>query len=99
MPILYSLENPSSWTPTTVTVGATSTLISAANNSRIFILIVNTSSEVIYINIGAAATTASIPIYPQGVLQLSLADKTNTVDAIYGICSSGGKTVNVFEGV
>lgn len=78
-----------------VSIGATLTLISAANASRKSVIIWNPGITIVYI--GGPTTTTSgatqgIPLAPSGTIVIS-----NTVAAVYGICAVAG-SVNYLEG-
>ena len=85
---------------TTAAMNTGSTIIIAANSSRVYLLIQNISDVDIYINVAgaAAATTTGILIAANGGYYETPGGVTTTT-AVYGITSSGSsKTVVVLEG-
>jgi hypothetical protein len=51
----------------TITAGGAAQTVFAANTSRVYLFIVNTSDTIMYLDVtGAAATTASIPLAASG---------------------------------
>lgn len=87
-----------------VTVGATSTLLSAENAGRKYLLIQNISDEAVYIKFeSAAVSTEGIVLLPAtansvNVIELTVGNENLTIQAVYGICASGSKSVLVTEG-
>ena len=79
---------------TSVTVGATSTEIAAANTDRVEIIIVNDSDEEVYLAQGAAAVmNKGIRLNRRGGTYIS----GIFTGVINGICASGSKNVCVSE--
>lgn len=88
--------------PSAVTIGSTSTLVLAANSNRKYALFQNDSVETIYIQQGrVAALNTGIRLLPNGTGSYEMSGKYGNLykGAIYGICSSGSKTLLVTEGV
>jgi len=89
-----------------VTVGSASTLISAKNAGRKYLLIQNISDEAVYIKFGEAAVAdegIQIPAVDgdgnvRNVIELTVGNENLTIQAVYGICASGSKSVLVTEG-
>jgi len=87
----------SSGTNGKVTVGATSTLVSAPKSNRVYALLVNDSDETIYIALGAAAVlNQGIPLFASGG-SLTLDGKYPFKGAIYAISTSGTKNLSYFD--
>ena len=91
------------WTQTQVTVGATSTLLLAANTLRKAVILQNISdADIDYSLDGTAATTSDgLRLYAESDPLVMLAvDGVLTSLAIYGIDSSGvgSRNVRVLEG-
>jgi len=86
----------SSSTASSVTVGTTSTKVLEKKSGRTFAILSNLGDEVMFINMGnAAVMNKGIPIYPQGSYELS--GERLYRGAIYGICTSGSKTMSILE--
>jgi len=83
-------------TNSSVTVGATSTLVVDKRSERRYCLLVNDSDEVIYLALGAdAVMNKGIPIWPTGYIEL---DGTMPFKGlIRAICASGGKNLTIFD--
>lgn len=96
---LAASATPVTPTETVVSVTATSMTVLAANASRVGGYIVNVSDTLIYLSHNTPATTAGIPLYPNGGLfQLTINYGRNPItNAIYGISASGTKDVRVIE--
>lgn len=98
---------PLAYTYTQVTVGAASTELVAANSKRMYLMIINRSTERIDLKEGAAAVSGEgTPLNPvdassniMGWHEWSQHLGNLTQEAVNGICASGGKTVTVKEGV
>jgi len=81
-----------------VSIGSGSTQVLEANGGRQYCLMVNDSDEVMYLNLGSAATLhKGIPLMPNGGA-LELTDENLFVGAAYAICASGAKNLSIFEG-
>lgn len=81
-------------TNTSVTVGSSTTEIAAANLKRIELVLVNDSSETIYLGIGASAVmNKGVRLNANGGSYV----ERNSTAAINGICSSGSKNICVVE--
>ncbi len=87
----------SSFTNTAVTVATTPTTILAANGKRKYAVIVNDSTEPVYLKFGAGAVMNSgVRLNAQG--GSLLIDKSNLYTGlITGICTSGSMVVTVLE--
>ena len=90
-------------TQTKITVGASSTLILAANPDRTYLRIANLSDEIISIkNTDAAVANEGWTIQPistnNGSDVLELKYPNIPAGQINGICASGSKVVSVVEG-
>lgn len=75
-----------------VTVGNTSTLVSAAGGPRP-LAIYNSATETIHIQTGAAAVAGSCLPLEQGRGQVF-----DTDEAVYAICASGGMSITTWQG-
>ena len=100
------MPNPLEWPITTFThtapvIAAVTTAALAANASRLYVCLVNDSTEPIYIKIGAAAVmNEGIRINAAGGSYEMSQDIDNlSFAAINAICNSGGMTLLVTEGV
>jgi hypothetical protein len=83
-------------TPTSVTVGAASTQVLAANASRLQAVLVNNSDEEIYYAKGASAVlNAGVRLNAYG----GSATINGFKGAINAICASGGKNLSVMEDI
>lgn len=84
-----------SYSSYTVNVGATSTLVKAANSQRTFLVIINDSSETIYLAFGEdAVINSGIRLAPVGGwYSLSREDGNLTNLAVYGIHGGSGNKV------
>jgi len=98
---LYDEGSYTTGTPTTVTVGATTTVALAANTNRIHALLINDSTETIYLKIGAsAAMNQGIRLNAGGGnYSMSRREGNLNIGAINAICTSGSKILLVLEGV
>jgi len=86
-----------------VSVGATSTLVMAANPLRTFLCITNVSDELVSLGFGAAAVAnKGCPINAKPTTgkcdRVIMCGPAIFKGAIYGICASGSKTVATCEG-
>ena len=80
--------------PNAVTVGASPTKIPTSPLSkRKTLLIMNISTNIVYIGNSAVTTSNGFPIYPRGVLHISIEDNVD----IYGI-ASGNSACRILEG-
>lgn len=88
-------------THTAPTIGNTTTVALAANTTRRYLLLVNDSTEDIYIKLGAAAVmNQGIRINANGgSYEMSKKLGNLYTGAINGICTSGSKILLVTEGV
>lgn len=88
----------STFTNTAVTVATTPTTVLVANGKRKYAIIVNDSTEPVYLKLGAGAVLNSgIRLNAQG--GSILIDKNNLYTGlITGICTSGSMVVTVLEG-
>lgn len=85
-------------THTTVTVGATSTLVLAANQNRRHLLLQNDSDEVIYVSFGkAAVANEGIRLAAAGGSYEMVSDTVYS-QVINAICASGSKKLLVTHG-
>ncbi len=75
-------------TTQTVTSGGVSQQVFGANASRVYLLIVNPSDTIMYVEFGSAATTASIPIAANGGFYEPLVAPGQTVNLL---CATTGK--------
>ena len=83
-----------------VTVGATSTLVLAANTQRVFARLTNDSTEPIYLMLGNAAKMNSGIRLEKSALTNNFWEINNTNlynGSIYAICNSGSKVLLVME--
>lgn len=92
------------YTQTNVVVGTGTTVLSARNEKRKYLLIQNRSTEDVDIMIeGPAILGSGIVIAAKGnpgsAVLFSEAQQNLTIEKISGICTSGTKTVSVTEGV
>jgi len=78
-------------TDASVTVNATTTVVLAANPTRISALIVNTGSVIVYLKQNGAATTSHFPLNPGASLTI------RHQLAVNGIVATGTGTVWVLE--
>lgn len=86
--------NNAAYTTTTPTVTNSSTTLLASNTSRKFLTIQNNdASGIVYVNFGAAATTAHLKIMPGGSLFINSAAPSNDVRAIGSIASNANVVV------
>ncbi len=87
-------------THTNPTIGTQTTVALAANTTRLYALFANQSGEEIDIKLGTAAVLAQgIPI-PNGYnYEMSKKFGNLYTGTVNGICTSGGKTLLVVEGV
>ncbi len=94
LPVTASLTPPSGGqtfttaSVQTVTAGGTSQAVFAANTSRVYLLIVNNSDTIMYVEFGADATTASIPLAANGGFYEPLIAPGQTVNLL---CATTGK--------
>jgi len=88
-------------THTAPEIGASSTLVIAANTNRKYLCLINDSSEEIYINIGGTAAVNTGIRIPASGGSYEMSSKLGNLStaAIAGICASGGMTLLVTEGV
>ncbi|MVP00349.1 hypothetical protein [Paenibacillus lutrae] len=86
---------------TAVTVGSSSTAINTGNSTRRYLLLVNDSDEVIYVNLGGtAALNTGLRINPNGGSYEMTAALGNVYQGVINaISSSGNKVLLVTEGV
>lgn len=85
------------YTQTTPTVVSATTALLALNTSRKFVSIQNNdSSGILYINFGAAATTAHFKLIPGATLILDTVVSTQAINAIGSIASNAN--ISVIEG-
>ena len=95
-PIIRSIETV---TDDSVTVGAVTTVILAANSRRVNAVFVNDSNEVIYLARGnAAVLNEGIRLNASGG-SFEINDDNLYLGAINGICASGQKNITVSEGI
>ncbi len=74
----------------TITSGATAQTVFAANTSRAYLLVVNTSDTIMYLEVtGAAATSTSIPLAPNNGFYEPLVAPTSVISIL---CATTGKT-------
>ncbi len=93
-------------TQAAITVGATSTLVIAANAIRNYLLIQSIADEVIYLMVDGAAVMTEGTQLPamdtdgnsQGAIEYSFVQGNLHNKAVYAICASGSKTLLVTEG-
>jgi hypothetical protein len=96
VPVEYAMGTPA--IKATVTVGATTTVILAANSARTHAIVKSqaTNTEPLYLAIGEAAVQNNgISLDPGETMQIGPFDHTTL--AINGICASGGMLANVWE--
>ncbi len=87
----------STGTSTGVTVGSSSTQILPATSGRAYAILVNDSSEEVYLSLGSAAEmNKGIRLNRRGGV-FSIGGSKPFRGVINGICSSGGKNVCVME--
>jgi len=85
-------------TPTSITVGATSTLVLAAGDDYEEITLVNDSDETIYISVGTAAImNKGIRLNANGGFKVWDYPQIPT-EIIYAICTSGSKNLTLTYG-
>jgi len=95
-PIIRSIETV---TDDSVTVGAVTTVILAANSRRVNAVFVNDSNEVIYLARGnAAVLNEGIRLNASGG-SYEINDDNLYLGAVNGICASGQKNITVSEGI
>lgn len=83
-------------TPTTATVGVTSSQIVAFNSSRRGLIVINVSIHTISIGIGVVGVLNSgITLYPGGVWNMD--DYSYTTGSINAIASAAGSVVSIQE--
>mgnify|MGYP003996919515 CR=1 FL=1 len=83
---------------TSVTVGATSTQLLAANETRAYALITNDSDEVMYLAFGEdAVMNSAVRINPRGGSCNIGEGGDNYFGAVNAICASGGKVALIVE--
>ncbi|MFE4569950.1 hypothetical protein [Paenibacillus chitinolyticus] len=86
---------------TAITVGSSSTAVNTGNSTRRYLLLVNDSDEVIYLNFGGtAALNTGVRINPNGgSFEMTSVMGNVFQGAINAISASGNKVLLVTEGV